>query len=160
MRLIADGVVDRDGVPGLAARLGYTERHLHRMLRAELGAGPLALARAQRAQTARILIETTDLGPGRDRVRGRVRQRAAVQRHDPRGVRRRAVRAARRPRGRRQAPAGAGTITLRLAYRAPLHAGALLEFLAARALPGVEEVRDGDVPPGAAAAARPGRRSR
>lgn len=62
MRLIADGVVDRDGVPGLAARLGYTERHLHRMLRAELGAGPLALARAQRAQTARILIETTGLG--------------------------------------------------------------------------------------------------
>ena len=32
------------------------------MLTAELGAGPLALARAQRAQTARILIETTDLG--------------------------------------------------------------------------------------------------
>ncbi len=62
MRLIADGVVDRDGVPGLAARLGYTERHLHRMLRAELGAGPLALARAQRAQTARTLIETTGLG--------------------------------------------------------------------------------------------------
>ena len=62
MRLIADGVVDRDGVPGLAGRLGYTERHLHRMLTAEVGAGPLALARAQRAQTARILIETTDLG--------------------------------------------------------------------------------------------------
>src|SRR3954453_1169234 len=62
MRLIADGVVDRDGVPGLAGRLGYTERHLHRMLHAELGAGPLALARAQRAQTARVLIETTPLG--------------------------------------------------------------------------------------------------
>src|SRR3954471_19782626 len=62
MRLIGDGVVDRDGVPGLAHRLGYTERHLGRMLTAELGAGPLALARAQRAQTARTLIETTDLG--------------------------------------------------------------------------------------------------
>src|SRR3954466_9235688 len=62
MRLIGDGVVDREGVPGLADRLGYTERHLNRMLTAELGAGPLALARAQRAQTARILIETTGLG--------------------------------------------------------------------------------------------------
>src|SRR3954470_23778364 len=62
MRLISDGVVDRDGVPGLASRLGYTERHLNRLLTAELGAGPLALARAQRAQTARILVETTDLG--------------------------------------------------------------------------------------------------
>ncbi|MEY2959430.1 MAG: putative 3-methyladenine glycosylase, partial [Actinomycetota bacterium] len=61
VRSIADGVVDRDGVPGLARRLGYSERHLHRMLVAELGAGPLALARAQRAQTARLLVETTDL---------------------------------------------------------------------------------------------------
>ncbi len=59
MRLIADGVVDRDGVPGLAARLGYSTRQVERQLRAELGAGPLALARAQRAQTARLLIETT-----------------------------------------------------------------------------------------------------
>lgn len=62
MRMIADGIVDRDGVAGLATRLGYTERHLNRMLIAEVGASPIALARAQRAQTARILIETTDLG--------------------------------------------------------------------------------------------------
>lgn len=61
MRLIADGVVDRDGVGGLAARLGYTPRHLHRLLAAELGAGPLALARARRAQTARTLLADTDL---------------------------------------------------------------------------------------------------
>ena len=61
MRLIADGVVDRDGVPGLAARLGYGERQVHRLLVAELGVGPLALARAQRAQTARLLVETTSL---------------------------------------------------------------------------------------------------
>ena len=62
MRLIADGVVDREGVEGLARRVGYTPRHLTRVLTAELGAGPLALARARRAQTARVLIETTDLG--------------------------------------------------------------------------------------------------
>ena len=61
MRLIADGVVDRDGVPGLARRLGYSTRQVERQLLAELGAGPLALARAQRAQTARLLIETTAL---------------------------------------------------------------------------------------------------
>src|SRR4051794_17686998 len=61
MRLIADGVVDRDGVPGLAARLGYSVRQVQRQLLAELGAGPLAIARAQRAQTARVLIETTAL---------------------------------------------------------------------------------------------------
>ncbi|KNE82020.1 DNA-3-methyladenine glycosylase, partial [Streptomyces fradiae] len=61
MRLIADGVVDREGVPGLAARLGYSTRQIERQLHAELGAGPLALARAQRAQTARLLIETSEL---------------------------------------------------------------------------------------------------
>src|ERR1700729_1570125 len=61
MRLIADGVMDTGGVPGLAARLGYSVRQVERQLQAELGAGPLALARAQRAQTARLLIETTTL---------------------------------------------------------------------------------------------------
>lgn len=61
MRLIFDGVIEREGVSGLAARLGYSPRHLTRMLTAELGAGPLALARAQRAHTARMLLAGTDL---------------------------------------------------------------------------------------------------
>lgn len=61
MRLIADGVVDREGVGGLARRLGYTGRHLNRLLTAELGAGPSAIARARRAHTARLLVETTGL---------------------------------------------------------------------------------------------------
>src|SRR5512146_1052107 len=62
MRLIGDGVVDRDGVEGLAARVGYTSRHLTRLLTQALGAGPLALARAKRAQTARVLVGPTGLG--------------------------------------------------------------------------------------------------
>ncbi|WP_434992598.1 DNA-3-methyladenine glycosylase 2 family protein [Arthrobacter sp. Ld5] len=61
MRLIADGEVDRSGVPGLAARLGYSPRQLNRILRDELGAGALALARAHRAQTARTLLTATTL---------------------------------------------------------------------------------------------------
>src|ERR1700754_4114243 len=117
MQLIGDGVVDREGVPGLAGRLGYTERHLNRLLTAELGAGPLALARAQRAQTARILIETTDLGLAEIAFAagfGSVRQfndtilEVSAQ---PQRARRE---------HRRAHPAGAGTISLRLAYRAPL----------------------------------------
>ena len=50
MRLIADGEVDRVGVPGLARTLAVSQRHLNRLLVAELGAGPLALTRAQRAR--------------------------------------------------------------------------------------------------------------
>jgi AraC family transcriptional regulator of adaptative response / DNA-3-methyladenine glycosylase II len=136
VRLIADGVVDRTGVPGLASRLGYTERHLTRLLTAELGAGPLALARAQRAQTARILIATTDLGladiafaAGFGSVRQFNDTIQQVYARSPSALRER--RTARQPE--------AGTIHLRLAFRAPLHAGALLGFLAARALPGIEE---------------------
>ncbi len=75
--------------------------------------------------------------PRRDRVRGRFRQRAAVQRHDPGGVRRPAVDAPPAGDTARRKPA---SINLRLAYRPPLHADALLEFLADRAIPGVEEV--------------------
>ncbi|GMA92296.1 hypothetical protein GCM10025869_28250 [Homoserinibacter gongjuensis] len=61
MRLVQDGVVEREGVEGLAQRLGYSSRHLTRVLTAELGAGPLALARAHRAQTARTLLASTEL---------------------------------------------------------------------------------------------------
>ena len=78
MRLIADGVVDREGVDGLARRLAYSPRQLRRLLRAELGAGPLGLARAQRAHTARLLIETTG-ALRRRRLRRGLRQPASVQ---------------------------------------------------------------------------------
>ncbi|GGO09973.1 DNA-3-methyladenine glycosylase 2 family protein [Micromonospora parathelypteridis] len=142
MRLIADGVVDRDGVPGLASRLGYTDRHLHRMLSAEMGAGPLALARAQRAQTARILIETTGLPMAEIAFAagfGSIRQFNDTLRE----VYASAPSDLRTARGGQQAAIGAGTIALRLAYRPPLHAQALLDFLAVRALPGLDEVRDG-----------------
>ena len=61
MRLIADGVVDRIGVAGLASDLAVSERTLHRVLQKEVGAPPIALARAQRAQASRVLIETTDM---------------------------------------------------------------------------------------------------
>lgn len=140
MRLIADGVVDRDGVSGLARRLGYTERHLHRMLTAEVGAGPLALARAQRAQTARLLLETTDLPVAEVAFAagfGSLRQFNDTVRlvygQPPSALRRRTATPPR---------PDATTLHLRLAYRTPLHTGALFDFLGYRAVPGVEERLD------------------
>lgn len=139
MRLIADGVVDRDGVPGLAWRLGYSRRQVERTLVAELGAGPLALARAQRAQTARTLVETTDLpladvafAAGFGSVRQFNDTIAEVFALTPGELR------------RRVAPtATAGAISLRLPFRAPLWPDSLLGHLVATAVPGVEEWRDG-----------------
>lgn len=143
MRLIADGVVDREGVPGLAARLGYSTRQVERQLLAELGAGPLALARAQRAQTARLLIETTPLpmaeiafAAGFSSIRtfnDTVREVFALS---PSELRTR-VPMSRGAQGTR------GVLTLRLPFRAPLNPDNLFGHLAATAVPGVEEWRDG-----------------
>ncbi|NUS65824.1 MAG: DNA-3-methyladenine glycosylase 2 family protein, partial [Saccharothrix sp.] len=140
MRLIADGVVDREGVPGLAVRLGYSVRQVERLLLAELGAGPLALARAQRAQTARLLIETTALpmaevalAAGFASVRAfneTVREVFALSPTDLRTRRRPSV----------DTP---GVLSLRLPFRAPLRPDNLFGHLAATGVPGVEEWRDG-----------------
>ena len=137
MRLIGDGVVDREGVTGLASRLGYSERHLTRQLTDEVGAGPLALARAQRAQTARLLIETTELSftelafaAGFASIRqfnDTVRDVFASTPTE--------LRTAARRRG--TTPGGAGSLALRLPYRAPFDDG-VFAFLGARAVPGVE----------------------
>jgi AraC family transcriptional regulator of adaptative response / DNA-3-methyladenine glycosylase II len=141
MRLIADGTVDREGVPGLAARLGYSTRQIERQLLAELGAGPLALARAQRAQTARLLIETTALpmaeiafAAGFSSIRtfnDTVRHVFALSPSELRN---------RRPKTTVLTP---GTLTLRLPFRAPLNPDNLFGHLAATAVPGVEEWRAG-----------------
>jgi AraC family transcriptional regulator of adaptative response / DNA-3-methyladenine glycosylase II len=143
MRLIADGVVDRDGVGGLAQRLGYSERHLHRQLVTALGAGPLALARARRAQTARLLIETTALpladvafAAGFASVRQFNDTVREVYAATPRELR--ALRRAGDPSAAVAAPAG--TVTVRLAVRRPFDAASLLRFLADHAVAGVEEV--------------------
>lgn len=142
MRLVHDGVVEREGVPGLAARLGYTTRHVSRVLRDELGAGPLALARAHRAQTARSLLAATDL-PVTDIAFaagfGSLRQFndtiAAVYRATPTELRALARRGA-------PAPSEGGTLTLRLPARAPFDAAGLFRFFADHAIRGFEEGDD------------------
>ncbi|NMH98552.1 AlkA N-terminal domain-containing protein [Pseudonocardia acidicola] len=144
MRLITDGVVERDGVTGLAARLGYSERQLNRVLSAELGAGPLTLARAHRAHTARLLIETTPLGMADVAFAAgfaSVRQFNDTVR-EVYGVPPTTLRTESRNR-RGPVPAVAGTLVLRLPYRRPFDAAGLLNFFAARALDGVESVADG-----------------
>ena len=137
MRLIGDGVVDRDGVAGLAQRLGYSERHLHRLLVAEVGAGVQALARAQRAQTSRTLLETTDLpvtqvafASGFASVRQFNDTVRAVFATTPTGL---------RDRRRNSKGVEPGRVELRLAYRKPCDVATTLGFLGLRAVPGVEE---------------------
>ena len=162
MRLIADGVVDREGVPGLAGRLGYSVRQIQRELSAEVGAGPLALARAQRAQTARVLLETSQLsmtdvafaaGFASIRTFNDTVQEVFAQSPTE-------LRALASARGGPQAGLGvpdlasapastpppsvtAGTLLLRLPFRKPFCPDNLFGHLAATAVPGVEEWRAG-----------------
>ena len=143
MRLIADGVIDREGVSGLAAALGYSVRQLQRVLVAELGAAPLALARAQRAQAARTLIETSSLpmtdiafAAGFASIRQFNASVRAVFALAPTELRRRAARSAS---AARSAPPGSG-LRLRLSFRRPLCPENLFGHLAATAIPGIEEI--------------------
>ena len=138
MRLIADGAIERDGVAGLARQLGYSERQLNRTFTEELGAGPLAIARARRAQAARVLIETTSL-PITDVAFaagfGIVRQFNDTVREifasTPTDLRIAAN-------GQRPVGGPTGSVSLRLPARRPFAADAALGFVGARAIPGVE----------------------
>ena len=134
MRLIADGLVDREGVDGLARRVGYTPRHLGRLLTQELGAGPLALARARRAQSARVLIETTDLpltdvafAAGFASVRQFNETLREIYASSPSELR-----------GPRTGARSAGAVTMRLPVRTPFAGRRMLDFLAYHLVPGVE----------------------
>lgn len=146
MRLIGDGVVDREGVAGLAARLGYSARQVRRQLTAEVGAGPVALARAQRAHTARILIRTTDLpiteiafAAGFASVRQFNDTIRSVYAATPTQLRAAAAPKSSGHAARRAATPSAG-IPLRLAHRGPYQCGAVFDLLEQEAVPGIEEV--------------------
>ncbi|MEW1699573.1 AlkA N-terminal domain-containing protein [Streptomyces sp. NPDC091278] len=141
MRMIGDGVVDREGVPGLAGRLGYSTRQVQRQLTAEVGAGPVALARAQRAHTARLLLQTTGLpvteiafAAGFASVRQFNETIRTVYARTPTDLRAEAGSGA----GARTALAAG--VPLRLAHRGPYAADEVFDLLAAEAVPRVEEV--------------------
>jgi AraC family transcriptional regulator of adaptative response / DNA-3-methyladenine glycosylase II len=151
MRLIADGVVDREGVAGLARRLGYSQRHLNRVVTDELGAGPLAIARAQRAQTARLLVETTTMALTDVAFAagfGSVRQFNDTVRDvfatSPTILRDGAAQSRTRNDPAAAAAAGADTdgallsVSVRLPARQPIAWTELLSFIGERAIPGVE----------------------
>lgn len=134
MRLIADGTVEREGIDGLAGRLCYSTRQLNRIVTTTFGAGPLALARARRAQTARVLIETTGLSfadiafaSGFSSVRQFNDTVREVYASTPTQLR-----------GRRGSVTASGAINTRIGVREPFDGEELLAFLAMRAVPGVE----------------------
>lgn len=148
LRLVGDGALDDADVETLAARLGIGERHLRRLFREHLGASPVAVAQTRRLHFAKKLIDETALpmtevalAAGYQSVR-----RFNTSIREAYGLSPSALRsAAPRPRARHPARAARehDTLSLRLTCREPIALGPLLEFLALRAIPGVENVADG-----------------
>ncbi len=136
---IEDGALSDARVRDLAAELGIGERHLRRVVERELGVTPLELAQTRRLLLAKRLLTDTTLpvievayASGFASVRRFNALFKERYRLNPTALRKtRAHAVTHRP------------LVCDLAYRPPLDWPALLAFLEARAIPGVERV-DGD----------------
>ncbi|MBU6414122.1 MAG: helix-turn-helix domain-containing protein [Planctomycetes bacterium] len=127
------------GVEEIAARAGVTSRHLRRLVLAHAGATPIEIVQTQRLLMAKQLAGQTKLsmdGVARASGFGSVRrlQTAFRERY---GL---SIRDVRRKGGE---VANGGVLTLQVGYRPPMQWEHMLEFLAGRAIPGVEVVGDG-----------------
>ncbi len=134
LALIEAGALDDGAVDQLAGRLGMGERQLRRLFRQHLGASPVAVAQTRRVLLAKQLIQETRLpmadvalasGFGSVRRFNETFQQLFGRRPA----------ALRRAHGEVAASHG---VSVRLAYRAPYDWPAMIGFLEARAIPGVE----------------------
>lgn len=137
LRLIADGALDGGDVERLADRLGVTGRHLRRLFTQHLGASPLAVAHTQRLHFAKRLIDQTAL-PMTDIA---IASGFGSTRRFNDAFRNTYGRSPRDLRKRRGVLRSTGSLTVQLPYRQPFDSRNLLAFFAARAIPGVEVVR-------------------
>ncbi len=146
LALIADGALDggESGVDALAARLGVGDRQLRRLFKEHLGASPVAVAQTRRVLFAKQLIQETGMpmaevafAAGFGSIRRFNETFRALYRRPPSELRRKAI---------AEAPSGSvgdAGVTLRLRYRPPYDWPAMLDYLAARAIEGMESVDDG-----------------
>jgi AraC family transcriptional regulator of adaptative response / DNA-3-methyladenine glycosylase II len=142
LREIAAGALDAAGVGHLADRLGVGERHLRRLFLEHLGAPPIAVAQTHRLLSAKRLLDETDLPISTVALAagyGSVRRFNHVFRETwnrtPRELRQTRRDARRGVRGK--------GLAFRLRYRPPFDWDALVGFLSARSIPGVEYVENG-----------------
>jgi AraC family transcriptional regulator of adaptative response / DNA-3-methyladenine glycosylase II len=136
LRLIDDGALDNASVNTLATRVGVGARHLDRLFLQYVGASPIAVAQTRRLHFAKRLLDETDLpitqialAAGFGSIR---RFNTAFQKTY--------ARAPREMRKRPSRESARDEVALRLAYRPPYHWKQVHDFLAMRALPGVERV--------------------
>ncbi len=142
LALIELGALDNGDVAALGERLGVGERQLRRLFRQHLGASPVQVAQTRRVHLAKQLLHETRLpmaevalASGFGSIR-RFNEAFQTLFARPPG-------ALRRDAGEDIAAGPQGEVTIRLRYRPPYDWPAMLAFLAARAVPGMEVVEDG-----------------
>jgi AraC family transcriptional regulator of adaptative response / DNA-3-methyladenine glycosylase II len=141
LRLIVQGGLQQESLASLSRRLGVSARHLDRLFLLHLGTSPTAVARTCRLNFAKQLLRDTDLPMSEVALAAGFR---TVRRFNDsmRSLCGRTPSELRRLRS--SAPhARQDEYVFRLPYRPPFDWESLLEFFAARAAPGVEEVVSG-----------------
>lgn len=139
LRLIQDGALDENSIEQLASRLGIGTRHLRRLFTRHVGTSPIAVTQTRRLQFAKQLLDETRLpiteialASGFHSLRRFNAAFKAMYRHPPREIRR----------NHKAGDSGAGAeIALHLHYRPPYDWMHLQQFLARRAIVGVESVQ-------------------
>ena len=142
LMLISDGFMDQNTAAALGGRIGISPRHLNRLFEDHIGATPALIAQSRRAHFARRLLDETDLtitdissASGFRSIRQMNRVMRQVFRFTPSELRRK-----RRKADRLVVDGG---LRLRIPTPSGFEFGAVLEYLAPRAIPGVESVVDG-----------------
>ncbi len=142
LSLIEMGALDEASVDTLAGRVGIGERQLRRLFDQHLGASPIAVAQTRRVLLAKQLVHETRLpmteiamAAGFGSLRRFNETFRALFGRPPTALRRAA--------GPEVPAGGRGEVSLLLRYRPPYHWPAMLDFLAARAIAGVETVVGG-----------------
>jgi AraC family transcriptional regulator of adaptative response / DNA-3-methyladenine glycosylase II len=142
LSLIEMGALDDSDVDTLAGRVGIGQRQLRRLFDQHLGASPIAVAQTRRVLLGKQLVHETRLpmteiamAAGFGSLRRFNETFAALFGRPPTALRRAA--------GPDVSAGGRGEVSLLLRYRPPYHWPAMLDFLAARAIAGVESVDGG-----------------
>lgn len=138
-KLIEAGALDDGNVESLAARLDIGDRQLRRLFRQHIGAAPITVAQTRRVLLAKQLIHQTDLpmidvalasGFGSVRRFNETFQR--MYQRPPSEIRRRTA-----------ASSASPELSILLPYQPPYDWPAMIGFLAARAIEGLEVVTEG-----------------
>jgi AraC family transcriptional regulator of adaptative response / DNA-3-methyladenine glycosylase II len=139
LRLIHEGALNECPVSEFATRLGVGVRHLHRLFMQHVGASPIAVAQTARLHFAKRLLDETDLAvteialaAGFGSIRRFNSAFLDTYGRSPRELRRRRMGIS--------GTGGADEIVLKLAFRPPYDWACMRDALAARAIPGVEQV--------------------